>query len=69
MNNNQHTHRAKDANNPSKAPIQMDSMDLFAEELPEHSDHFTYSTFSSIGTAACTCAWSTFGTFATKVSP
>ena len=69
MNNNQHIHRAKNANSPSDPPIQMDAMDLFAEELPEHSDYFTYSTASSISSAACTCTWSTLGTLSTKVSP
>jgi hypothetical protein len=69
MNENHNIRTAQSARNPLDSPIHNESMDLFAEELPEHSEHFTVSSFSSFTTAATTCAWSTFATLATRVSP
>ena len=66
MNDNQQFHRAQRANNAGDPEIHMDSMDLFAEELPEHSDYFTASTLACFSTGACSCVYSTAATLTTK---
>jgi len=65
MKNDQQIDRAliaKPSNDPSR---QVDSMDLFAEELPDHADFREASTLACFSTGACSCVFSTAGTLTT----
>jgi hypothetical protein len=47
----------------------VESFELFAEELPEQTDFAYPSTLACFSTGACSCVFSTLGTLTTKACP